>query len=181
MKNTHTLSHTLTLLSLTAMLVACSEKAPTAPSTAAPASAPVDEYVAPNISRPTTLTAALKPTGHCSIDMVNYAVAAPSNTVTDKTKVKLQGWAADATQGLLPQQVYLELEGAQKMWVRAVTGTDRPDVATHFKNPQLQNAGWSAFANLSTLPAGTYTLRVVQIMNDHSETLCETQRKLVLP
>lgn len=175
------MKNTLTLLTLTAMLAACSDKAPPAAPTpiAAPAAAPV-EYLAPTNSRATTMTAALKPSTQCSIDMVGDAVATPVNTVVDKSKVKFNGWAADATQGTLPREVFLELEGTQKMWVRAVTGAIRPDVATHFKNPSITNAGWNAFANLSTLPAGSYTLRIVQIMGDNSETLCETQRKLTL-
>jgi hypothetical protein len=172
------------LLTFAAALVACSDKAPAnAPATAASAAGvPVEEdYRAPSPARPTTLTATPKSTNQCSIDMVNYAVAAPSNTVVDKAHVKLQGWAADATQGIVPRQVYVEIEGSQKMWARAVIGIDRPDVVTHFNKPELGKAGWSAFINLSTLPAGKYTLHIVQILPDNSETLCNPQRTLTLP
>ena len=180
------MKNTLTLLTLAAMLAACSDKAPNnAPAPAGAAStagAPVeDDYRAPSPARPTTLAATPKSTNQCSIDMVNYAVAAPTNAIADKAHVKLQGWAADATQGVLPRQVYVEIEGAQKSWVRAVIGMERPDVATHFNKPELGKAGWSAFANLSALPAGAYTLRIVQILPDNAETLCDAQRTLTLP
>ena len=174
----------LPLFTLAAALAACSDKAPAnAPAaTASAAGAPVeDDYRAPSPARPTTVTATLKSTTHCSIDMVNYAVATPSNVIADKAHVKLQGWAADATQGIVPRQVYVEIEGTEKSWVRAVTGIDRPDVATHFNTPAIGKAGWSAFVNLATFPAGTYTLRIVQILPDNSETLCDPQRKLTLP
>lgn len=172
------------LLTLVVALAACSEKTPTnTPAGAASAmgAAVEDDYRAPSPARPTTLTATPKPTSQCSIDMVNYTVAAPSNTIVDKTRLKLQGWAADATQGIVPRQVYVEIEGSQKMWARAVIGIDRPDVVTHFNKPELSKAGWSAFINLSTLPAGTYTLHIVQILPDNSETLCNPQRTLTLP
>ena len=111
--------------------------------------------------------------------MVDGAPAKESTTVQDKSKLALQGWAANTVSGTLPKEVYLEVNGPSKAYIKADLGISRPDVAEHFKNPALTMAGWTAFANLSALPAGTYTVKVIQSTGE-TGSACDAQRALVL-
>jgi len=112
--------------------------------------------------------------------MVNDVAAKESTVITDKAKVRLQGWAADAVAGTTPKEVYLELEGPTKAYVQAATNVSRPDVATHFNKPALASSGWNAFANVSALPAGSYVARVIQVNGDGTGSLCDAHREWIL-
>ena len=175
----------LALLALSALLVACSDKAPppAAPAPAAPqAAAPAAPaaFAPPSGTRPGSVSATPKTTTQCSIDTISDVIAKPSNTVADKAQVKFHGWAADADSGTLPKEVYVEIDGPSKTYVQATLGAERPDVASHFNKPTLATAGWNAQTNVTSLSGAAYALRIIQVMPDNSSTVCETTRVLDL-
>lgn len=178
------MKHTpIALFALSALLVACSDKAPPAPASAPPqAAAPATPvaFAPPSGTRPSGVSATPKSTPHCSIDTISDVIAKPSNTVADKAQVKLHGWAADPDNGVLPKEVYVEIDGPSKTYVQATLGAARSDVATHFNKPTLANAGWNAQANVTSLSGAAYALRIIQVMPDGSSTICETTRVLDL-
>ncbi len=166
------------------VLVACTDK-PVDPSstTAAPPPPGLATVVVgvPSELRPPVIPAALTSTGQCSIDHINAVAATETTTLVDKTRVTLDGWAADATTGSLPKSVFLELEGPVKRYLQANLGVSRPDVATHFQKPALANAGWEVLATLADLPPGSYVLRVIQVGATDTGTLCDARRTVFLP
>jgi hypothetical protein len=111
--------------------------------------------------------------------MVNDAVAVGVMPVADKLKVRLSGWAADAKQGTLPKSAFLEIAGGKQAYAPIVLGQARADVATHFSKPVLGNAGWKAVLDLSSLPVGNYSLRVIQL-GDAGNTICDTHKAVKL-
>ena len=174
------------IATLLAALTACSDKAPeqaagpTAVTGVSPAGSADAAFSAPSAVRPASIPNALKTTDHCSIDMVNDVAAIESTVITEKAKVRLHGWAADAAAGTTPKDVYLELDGPTKAYVQATTNVSRPDVAKHFNKLALASSGWNAFTNLSALPAGSYVARVIQVNGDGTGSLCDSKRKLFL-
>ena len=135
--------------------------------------------VAVSTVRPANIPEQLTITQDCSVDLVNDAVATEVVAVADKTKVRLSGWAADATSGSLPKAVFLEIGGVKKVYVSVALGVARPDVATHFNKPALASAGWQAGLDMSTLPAGNYELRVIQL-GEAASTICDARKALTL-
>ena len=125
------------------------------------ATAPAHAYVKATKERPSSIPATLSNTEPCAIDTVNEQLSQLTNLIADKAKVKLVGWAGDVVNGTSPQEVWVELVGANTMYVKAVRGGKRADVASHFNKPGLIDAGWESHADLTGLAAGNYKLRVV--------------------
>lgn len=167
----------------TCALAACSGSdkpaAPITPTQPATSSSAGSVATAVNPARPSEIPSALKDTQDCSVDLVNDAVAVDVMPVADKSKVHLSGWAADAKKGSLPKSAFLEIAGGKQAYAPVVLGQTRADVATHFSKPALGNAGWKAVLDLSSLPAGNYSLRVIQL-GDTASTICETHKAVKL-
>jgi hypothetical protein len=66
-------------------------------------------------------------------------------TITDKSKIRLSGWATDGD--MIPKVVFIELEGPGKVYLEASRGVKRPDVAAHLNEPGLVDAGWESYAD----------------------------------
>lgn len=180
------MKYTLFTLVFAAALVACSDKAPdanTAPGSAASARLPMVSTAPlslPSVARPASLPLDLSSTDQCFVDRINDAAAKVSTTVTDKSILSLHGWAADVAAGTTAKEVYLELDGPNKQYVKALVGVSRPDVAEHFKKPSLGSAGWDVSTTLTGLPNGSYVLRVIQLHVGNIASVCETSRVIVV-
>jgi hypothetical protein len=166
------MKHTLIFVAISTLLAACSDKPSDKPAAALPTAAPA--YLKAEAARPVSLPVTLVPTDTCFIDAINEQLAKEANPIADKTKVKFEGWAADVATGTTAQEIYIELEGAAKFYIKANPGIKRLDVASAFNKPSLENAGWLSFADLSALGAGSYKMRVIQV-NGTSGFVCDAK------
>jgi len=170
------MKHSLIFIAIVLSLAACSDKSSNPVAAKNPA-APV--YLKAEMARPVSLPATLGPIDTCVVDTINDQPAKESNAVADKSKIKLEGWAANIMLGSTPQDVYIELNGLSQSYIKANTGFKRPDVATAYNKPAVTNAGWIAFADLSTLGAGSYKMRVVQVTGA-TGLVCEAKNSIVI-
>jgi hypothetical protein len=176
-----TMKFSLVALLIASLLSACSDKVAESGKTApSAASSSAGAFIPVTGTRPASIPSALKGTDNCAVDLINAAVATESTAIADKTQVSLTGWAADSVTGTVPKEVFLEIDGPAKSYIQAATGISRPDVASHFNKPALGTAGWSAAANLGSLPSGTYVLRVIQLSGSSVGALCDPHRVIVL-
>lgn len=149
--------------------------------TAEPAasSGPPPEQALTSAARPTEIPADSKVVEGCALDSVDGQAVVTTGQVANKENVRLSGWAGDVENGTSPEVIYLQLDGPQALYVRAARGAQRPDVATHFGKPGLADAGWDANVDLSAMPAGTYKVHVIQLV-DGGAIACDTVRSVVL-
>lgn len=155
------------------------KKAPT--SVALPPPPPVGaNFVKAALNRPAGIPEKLETTNGCQVDWVNNVPARELLIVTDKVKVRFVGWAGNVVKGTVPQEVYVVLNGPRQVYCKGTMGMPRPDVVEAYKMPGLENSGWEAFADLSGLGSGTYSMTVAQI-DKNSGSICDTQRTIVLP
>lgn len=121
------------------------------------------DYIKPTATRPTSVPSSVASADSCNIDSVNDGPRTEPIVITDKAKIKLSGWAGNITAGTSPQEIYIELEGPSKIYIKALHSFDRPDVATYFNKPGLTNSGWESYADLAGVAAGTYKVRIIQV------------------
>jgi hypothetical protein len=144
-----------------------------------PDAAPDKHYVKPEKERPQAFPIMLAPTEPCSIDAVGEQAAIDINLVTDKTKLRLAGWAGNVADGISPKEVWVQLVGTETFFIKADSGLKRSDVVSALNKPGLVDSGWEIFANLSALTVGTYVVSIV--MNDGKTYLvCNTKRVIQL-
>jgi len=129
--------------------------------------------------RPAIIPARLAWGADGSLDEVNNKPAQKLVTVIDKAKVKLLGWSGNIENGTVPQNVYLEFKGPISAYFKITTRLKRSDVVAYFKKPGLKDSGWVAYANLATLPAGIYKVKIIQI-EGKTGSLSDTRRSLKL-
>jgi hypothetical protein len=156
-------------------LVACSEKQPEKPATGVASPAP--SFVKATTARPAAIQTMQSLPDACWFDFVNDHPAKDA-AISDKAKVKLGGWAGNVSAGTSPQEVYVELEGLIKVYLKAARG-QRPDVAAHFNKPGLADAGWVAYADLSEVAAGTYKVRIIQL-EGQTGLVCDGGNSIVI-
>lgn len=157
-------------------LVACTEKQPEKAATSVAAPAP--SFVKASTVRPAAIQSTLSLPNVCSVDIVNDQPA-KNASISDKAKITLAGWAANVPAGTSPQQIFIEFEGASKVYVKATHGIKRPDVADFFKKPGLADAGWVAYADLSEVAAGAYKVRIIQV-EGQAGSVCDSNNSIVI-
>ena len=114
----------------------------------------------------------------CWLDSVNDQPAKDA-PISDKARIKLVGWAANIAAGTSPQPIFVELEGASKIYVKALRGVKRPDVAESYRKPGLVDAGWVAYADLSDAAAGAYKVRTIQV-EGQSGLVCDSKHSITI-
>ena len=157
-------------------LVGCSEKQPEKAAT--PVATPTPSFAKATTVRPAAIQSTLSLPDACRLDAVNDRPAKDAS-IPDKAKIKLVGWAANIPAGTSPQQIFVEFEGASKVYVKAVHGIKRPDVADYFKKPGLADAGWVAYADLSEAAAGAYKVQIIQV-EGQSGLVCDSKNSIVI-
>lgn len=176
----------------TLILAACTDKQPPAQNTEQPpmgataaaedtavAAAPPVQQVMPSAGRPAEIPAELGTTEGCALDAVNGQSIVDTATVADKQNVQFGGWAGDLTTGTAPKEVFVQLEGAETIFIKASRGTKRPDVAAQYDKPGLEDSGWDANANLAEVAAGTYKVSIIQIEGGAGIS-CDSKRSIVI-
>lgn len=165
-------------LLVTALLTGCNDKAPATDETpSAPAAAastvttpPPAVVVDPTLPVELSLTerrAVTTPAKTCNIETVggNKFTAGTVEVQKGAPAVQVNGWLADADQHNVPATAYLQLDSADKAhgWrVAFKTGVKRNDVIKNMGgDAAYASAGYSALANLGSLPSGSYHTFIV--------------------
>jgi hypothetical protein len=101
-----------------------------------------------------------------SVDVINNQVS-PQNVVIEAKHgdgIYIAGWAVDATAQSEAGGVFVEVD--KQLVIPALYGSDRPDVATHFRNEGYRSSGFSVFFAASALNKGRHTLSLKVIAAD---------------
>lgn len=164
-------------------LSACSNKseqpAASAAASAATAPAPAVVFNKADATRPASLPAELVPASSCGFDRLNGADRGASNSISDKTRVAMNGWVADLKATAAPGPVFVEFDGPVKLYAAAQRGLKRPDVAGAHNNPVLVDSGWEANVDLSAATPGEYKVHVIEV-NGTSATTCDPASVVVI-
>lgn len=109
--------------------------------------------------------------GACSLD-----VPANGASVSKTQAVRIEGWAFNTLSQTIPAEVEIVLtmqDGKTSKSIKAERNLKRPDVASAYKNPALEGAGYSAETILTDLPEGGFNVAIIQ--NDDNRILfCQT-------
>ncbi|AYH45332.1 Ig-like domain-containing protein [Azoarcus sp. DN11] len=109
--------------------------------------------------------------GACSLD-----VPAAGAGVSKAQAVRIEGWAFNTLSQTVPKEVeiiFTTQDGRTSKSVKAERDLKRPDVASIFKNPTLEAAGYSVDVTLGDLPEGTYSVAVAQ-KDENRILFCQT-------
>ena len=140
------------------------------------AAEPEQEYVKASEIIPAFISNKFVEVEPCSLDAVNESPAQENNLINNKSQVTLAGWAANVPNGVAATEIWFEFFGSKKFYLKAAVSEQRPDVARHFNKPAMLDSGWRAFADLGTLSAGDYKVRI--LMPDTGRYLvCDTKRQ----
>jgi hypothetical protein len=103
-------------------------------------------------------------------------------TDVDKSKIlPVWGYAINRTNWTIPESVSIRvssMSGDHHVVVPAKRGA-RKDVADALGKPELENSGFGAEADLSSLPAGAYMVSVLQII-DGKTSVCNSALPIAL-
>jgi hypothetical protein len=113
--------------------------------------------------RPVELPAQEVQDKYCSIDALNDAPLSNGEQVSRKRTLDLLGWALDGSESSLPTTLFVKLSGAGGTFYGSARGRySRADVPAALKLPDsLKNAGFKTKLDVSSLPAGDYTISIL--------------------
>lgn len=99
-------------------------------------------------------------TTSCNLDAVDGAPPG-AKPLPRGASALFAGWAAASSGSAVPSTVTIVLAGSHAKYSVAVpTGAQRPDVAKAQGKPELVTSGYQVNADLSGVPAGTYTVEL---------------------
>lgn len=137
-------------------------------------------YVKPDETKPATIPAALTATTTCSFDGLNGGAREVQNLISDKSKIRLVGWAANTAGVSVSGDVFLELDGAVKLYAKVIRGSvKRPDVAEAYKNPALVDSSWEVNLDMSGVAPGKYKIRIIGV-NGQASAICDPNGFLII-
>lgn len=176
------MKYLLTVAAIILTQTACNRnsEAPVAAPTGSTASSPAVQYSRGEVTRPADLPKELLSSTSCSIDRVNNAPRQAENKVDDKSKIQLNGWAANLATTTPPGPLTIELDGPSQVFVTAQRSIKRADVADAHHNPLLVDAGWEAHIDLSGAAPGKYRVRLLESLGAGS-TACDPSLFLDVP
>lgn len=107
-------------------------------------------------------------------------VNAPRGEVNKQEEILAWGWAFDKSNATIPEGIVLQFVSEDKVnGIRIpLTRDARPDLAKAFNLP-IEMGGFKTKINLKSLPAGIYTVSVVQSTKGKT-LLCKGVAKVVL-
>ncbi len=117
--------------------------------------------------------------GNCNVEMINDTMIAKEAVISKKGKIALVGWAANVQSGSVPTTVIVQFsnaDGNHDFYGTALRLTKRPDVAKAYNNPLFENAGYDLSADISTMPTGQYTLKIIQV-DEKEAIVCNTRKE----
>lgn len=115
----------------------------------------------------------------CVLEAVNEKSGGP--WAAKPGTVKLAGWMVDTIKKTTPETVNMQLVNAAGTVVALASAkrAERPDVVTHFKEPNFKMAGITADLDASKLPAGEYTFSAV-MSQGNAITYCPLNVKFAI-
>jgi len=106
-------------------------------------------------------------TAGCNIDNVNgRPVAMIEIHRLNERGMRVEGWAVDSVAGQASTQVFVGVD--RRIDFPALTGNQRPDVASFFHNPNYETAGFTAYIRSSLIPDGEHILNLKIVNHDGS-------------
>ncbi len=107
-------------------------------------------------------------------------VNAPRGEVNKQEEILAWGWAFDKSNATIPSDIVLQFVSEDKVNGMRVplTRDSRPDLAKAFNLP-IEMGGFKTKIDLKTLPAGVYSVSVVQSVRGRT-LLCNGIAKVVL-
>jgi hypothetical protein len=98
-----------------------------------------------------------------------------------KNILVVHGWnAISAKDAILPEVLYVTLEDKNKnIFYMKAQHTARPDVAYHFHQPTMMNAGFTTYADISHLK-GKFKLGITRLFHNRMEVCDQFQMPIVI-
>lgn len=107
---------------------------------------------------PGGLQATDRSTIQCNLDLVSGQPASTPVTLSRANPAAFEGWAFAAGQPALEAPLLVFSGPSESFQAKINAGNPRPDVASSFGMPEIQNAGFTTMVNVTALPAGEYQL-----------------------
>ena len=107
-------------------------------------------------------------------------VNAPRGEISKKEEILAWGWAFDRSTATVPEEIYLQFISEDRINGMRIplTRDSRPDLAKAFNLP-IEMGGFKTKIDLSSLPAGSYSVSVVQ-STTKKIMLCHGVSKVIL-
>jgi hypothetical protein len=163
--------------SVSVCLVACSKASPDA----VPGK---EEFVTAKESLGSIET--MRKIGTCSLENVVTVADGRTNfggknayVVKRHTRYKLIGFATNSERSTAPKAIRLLLVGIEVYSIDAVTGFERPDVATYFKASAFRTAGYQVDAYFDSVLVGEYATFVLGL-DGGEQVLCPTHKTITI-
>ncbi len=159
-------------------LAACGNSPSDSTAATSTATQPAPAATAPASALPANYLADAKPGGHCSLDVINGAIAVEGKPTEVKSSAPMLtgGWVVE-TSLHTPQAFTLVLKGEAAYGVDGHTDHSRPDVSKSLGSDTADQSGFDINADISKIPAGTY--KVFVVLKDGSETeVCDFVREV---
>ena len=115
----------------------------------------------------------------CVLDLVNGQLARGKQIAIPHTLLALRGWALVNGADSLSKDVTIVLHSELALYEMIATRHARPDVAAHVEQPHLHDAGFGLEGVVSGIPAGEYTVLIVQQLAEQRFS-CNTGKILKL-
>ena len=121
----------------------------------------------------------------CNLESVDGVTVVDANPIDAKSRLlPVGGWLVDNVKNVLPAELFVRIQsttGDGKMWQFPVKQSlERPDVQKQYGGvPALLKSGFAGQADLTTLAAGKYLLRLAY-SRDGELVVCDNGRAVVL-
>lgn len=156
------------------------QAAPSSPEDAAAQPATTAATATATMSRFTEADAALAAGGvaaPCAIDKINSQLATHVVNVAG-SEVRIEGWISDPSLAV-PADFDVLLVGDGVYRAPGKAGVRRPDVAKALGSPALANAGFNLVASMGEVPAGEYSMSLIQ--GDGAQAArCDTKARVAV-
>jgi hypothetical protein len=113
------------------------------------------------------------------VDAINNHIL-PQNVVIEVKhgdSVYIAGWAVDEAAQREAGGVFVEVD--KQLVIPALYGSDRPDVAAHFRNERYRSSGFSVFFAVAALEKGRHTLSL-KVMSEDRRGYYDTGYRAIL-
>lgn len=101
------------------------------------------------------------------------------DSVTSKPGyVLFNGWQADIAEGATPEPVIIRLIGDGGTFTTPARRGRRPDVAAHFKQPALIDAGYRGMVTQASIPIGSFAVQI-ETGTGRARRACVTKRRFI--
>ncbi|MFJ2683761.1 hypothetical protein ACIOYV_08460 [Pseudomonas sp. NPDC087342] len=113
---------------------------------------------------------------YCSFDSPVVQAKIPTSA-----PLETWGWAYNVSSGAIPKDVSIQIVSSKGDAVATapLSRSSRPDVAKAFSKPELEMSGFVGKVDVSAVPSGTYTVKIIQ-QEGTKKYVCSSPVKLNL-